>query len=66
MTKRKQWLVSELQNLLSMIFSGFKVTDLCLAFKCSRKQIHTACNNHFGMSLIFIRQKYKIKVIGNA
>tara|TARA_R100000541_G_scaffold18259_1_gene28044 strand:+ start:385 stop:576 length:192 start_codon:yes stop_codon:yes gene_type:complete len=61
--KHKKWSVSELQNLLAMIFSGFSVLDMCLAFKCTKKQIYTACNKHFDMSVMFIRQRYKIEVM---
>lgn len=57
----KKWKASEIQNLLSMILDGFKINDLCLAFRCTRKQIRTACQNNFDMPLLFIKQKYKIK-----
>ena len=41
--ERKKWSVGELQNLLSMIMSGFKVTDMMQAFKCSETQIAQHC-----------------------
>ena len=59
---RKNWKASEIQNLLSMILDGFLISDLCLAFKCTRKQIHTACQNNFDMPLLFIKQIYKLRI----
>tara|TARA_R100000541_G_scaffold48371_1_gene55449 strand:+ start:638 stop:829 length:192 start_codon:yes stop_codon:yes gene_type:complete len=59
----KKWSVDELQNLLSMIMSGFKVTDMMQAFKCSEKQIRNAVKVNFDSSIRYIRMKYKIEVI---
>tara|TARA_B100000768_G_C11037304_1_gene272696 strand:+ start:234 stop:425 length:192 start_codon:yes stop_codon:yes gene_type:complete len=60
---RKEWSVSELQNLLAMIMDGFKVTDMMQAFNCTKKQIQVAVAKHFDSSVIYIRMKYKIRVI---
>ena len=59
----KKWSVGELQNLLSMIMSGFKVTDIMQAFKCSEKQIRNTVKVNFNSSIRYIRMKYKIEVI---
>jgi hypothetical protein len=61
--ERKKWSVSELQNLLAMIMSGFKVTDMMQAFKCTKRQIQHAVKKRFDSSVIYIRMKYKIEVI---
>ena len=60
---RKEWQVSELQNLLAMIMDGFSVGDMMAAFKCSKKQVYHAVKKHFDSSVIYIRMKYKIRVI---
>ncbi|AQN32319.2 hypothetical protein [Pseudoalteromonas phage PHS21] len=60
---RKEWKVSELQNLLSMIMDGFAVGDMMTAFKCSKKQIYHAVKKHFESSVLYIRMKYNIEVI---
>lgn len=59
----KEWRVSELQNLLTMIMDGFKVADMMQAFKCTKEQIKVAVKNHFDSSVMYIRMKYKIEVI---
>lgn len=60
---RKDWKVSELQNLLTMIMDGFSVGDMMAAFKCSKKQIQHAVKKHFESSALHIRMKYNIEVI---
>ena len=60
---RKEWKVSELQNLLAMIMDGFTVGDMMAAFKCSKKQIYHAVKKHFDSSVLHIRMKYNIEVI---
>ena len=60
---RKDWQVSELQNLLAMIMEGFTVSHMMAAFKCSKKKIDYAVKKHFGSSLLYIRMKYNIEVI---
>ena len=60
---RKDWQVSELQNLLSMIMDGFAVGDMMAAFKCSKKKIDYAVKKHFDSSVLYIRMKYNIEVI---
>ncbi|QIG62469.1 hypothetical protein [Pseudoalteromonas phage AL] len=60
---RKEWKVSELQNLLTMIMDGFTVGDMMSTFKCSKKQIQHAVKKHFESSVLYIRMKYNIEVI---
>ena len=60
---RKEWKVSELQNLLSMVMDGFTVIDMMTAFECSKKQIQHAVKKHFESSVLHIRMKYNIEVI---
>lgn len=60
---RKQWQVSELQNLLAMIMEGFKINDMAKAFCCTKYQIRHAVEYNFRSSVMFIRMKYKIEVI---
>lgn len=60
---KKRWSVSELQNLLTMIMDGFKVTDMVQAFNCTKAHIQNAVKRHFNSSVIHIRMRYKIRVI---
>lgn len=60
---RKQWQVSELQNLLTMIMEGFKINDMAKAFRCTKYQIRHAVEYNFRSSVMFIRMKYKIEVM---
>jgi uncharacterized protein (DUF433 family) len=60
---RKQWQVSELQNLLAMIMEGFKINDMAKAFCCTKYQIRHAVEYNFRSSVMFIRMKYKIEVM---
>ena len=60
---RKQWQVSELQNLLAMIMEGFKINDMAKAFCCTKHQIRHAVEYNFRSSVMFIRMKYKIEVV---
>lgn len=60
---RKEWQVSELKNLLAMIMLGFTLVDIAKAFKCNKGQIQRAVTKHFDSSVIYIRMKYKIRVM---